>query len=121
MMTLSLHDRHQAKEVAVGEDQATSVEGGTGGGAEEAGGEPGATQAKFTLSAAECSLVRELFAWLVEPCLAFLRREISEMVRINGSRSASCATTSSMLFTYCCTVRVFLPSSLAQWCRNLHG
>lgn len=36
---------------------------------------------KFTLTADECLLVRELFAWLVEPCLAFLRREVSEMVR----------------------------------------
>ncbi|CAN0493371.1 unnamed protein product, partial [Hapterophycus canaliculatus] len=35
---------------------------------------------KFTLTADECLLVRELFAWLVEPCLAFLRREVSEMV-----------------------------------------
>ncbi len=26
--------------------------------------------------------MRELFAWLVEPCLAFLRREVSEMVSV---------------------------------------
>lgn len=36
---------------------------------------------KFTLTANECLMVRELFAWLVEPCLAFLRREVFEMVR----------------------------------------
>lgn len=35
---------------------------------------------KFTFTAGERQLVRELFLWLVEPCLAFLRREISEMV-----------------------------------------
>lgn len=45
--------------------------------------EPSAANAptKFTLTTNECGLVRELFAWIVEPCLAFLRREVTEMVR----------------------------------------
>lgn len=35
---------------------------------------------KFTLTQNESRLVLELFAWLVEPCLAFIRREVTEMV-----------------------------------------
>ncbi|CAM9229232.1 unnamed protein product [Discosporangium mesarthrocarpum] len=43
-------------------------------------GEKDEDKPKFTLVPEECKLVEELFAWLVEPCLAFIRREISEMV-----------------------------------------
>lgn len=35
---------------------------------------------KFMLTQNESRLVSELFAWLVEPCLAFIRREVIEMV-----------------------------------------
>lgn len=77
-----LNASHQAKEVVVDGSQASTLtSGGVAGGGEEANGEPVTTPTRFTLSAGECLLVRELFAWLVEPCLAFLRREISEMVR----------------------------------------
>ncbi|CAM9841466.1 unnamed protein product, partial [Ectocarpus sp. 13 AM-2016] len=62
-----------------------ALENGAPGGAGDdaaATAEPSAANGptKFTLTANECLLVRELFAWLVEPCLAFLRREVSEMV-----------------------------------------
>lgn len=77
--------RHKENDTALGAETATVAEGGAGaaGGGEEAEGEPVAASipTKFTLTAGECLRVRELFAWLVEPCLAFLRREVSEMVR----------------------------------------
>lgn len=70
---------HQEKDIS-------ALENGAPGGAGDdaaATAEPSAANGptKFTLTANECLLVRELFAWLVEPCLAFLRREVSEMVR----------------------------------------
>ena len=45
-------------------------------------GEDGSTahpHSKFTLLQNEVDLVRALFQWLAEPCMAFLRRELSEM------------------------------------------
>lgn len=72
--------RHKEKALA-------SPEGEASGGDADADApdvEPSAANGptKFTLTADECLLVRELFAWLVEPCLAFLRREVSEMVSL---------------------------------------
>lgn len=67
---------------------AAAADGGAGDNTAVADVEPSATclPPKFTLTASECQLVRELFAWLVEPCLAFLRREVSEMVRSSYGR-----------------------------------
>ncbi|CAM9242983.1 unnamed protein product [Ectocarpus fasciculatus] len=71
--------RHQEKDLS---DSENGAPGGAGDEAAAATAEPSAANGptKFTLTANECLLVRELFAWLVEPCLAFLRREVSEMV-----------------------------------------
>lgn len=67
---------------------AAAADGGAGDNTAVADMEASATclPPKFTLTASECQLVRELFAWLVEPCLAFLRREVSEMVRSSYGR-----------------------------------
>ena len=103
---------HQEKGVSGGsnsllESSTASPEGGVGTGetAEGAGdntadAESSATclPPKFTLTAGECQLVRELFGWLVEPCLAFLRREVSEMVRNSSSRGGGVGDKAVALF-----------------------
>lgn len=86
---MTIENRHKEKEAAnAAPEGGTAADGGGGGGGTTAAGdaspdaEPSAAigPTRFTLTADECLLVRELFAWLVEPCLAFLRREVSEMV-----------------------------------------
>ena len=79
------NNRHKEKDADASGDGTPA--GGGEAGANAAGGAPDAEPpsaangpTKFTLTANECLLVRELFAWLVEPCLAFLRREVTEMV-----------------------------------------
>ena len=41
--------------------------------------EPGELRTAFVLTEGEAKYVRALFHWLVEPCLCFVRRELSEM------------------------------------------
>lgn len=83
---------HQAKDEIESSNStaAVNVDGvvGSGVGVDAANVEPSAANVptKFTLTTDECCRVRELFAWLVEPSLAFLRREVSEMVCIKGKR-----------------------------------
>eukprot|EP00903_Cladosiphon_okamuranus_P016611 g15323.t1 len=75
--------RHREKDVDAGDgNPADGGETGANASGDAPDPEPSAVNGptKFTLTANECLLVRELFAWLVEPCLAFLRREVSEMV-----------------------------------------
>ncbi|CAM9181911.1 unnamed protein product, partial [Phaeothamnion confervicola] len=53
--------------------------GSAAGGAAMGGADDDGWSAKFFLYAGERKLVAELFDWLVEPCLAYLRRELQEM------------------------------------------
>ena len=48
--------------------------------------EPGEMRTSFALTEGEVKYVKALFDWLVEPCICFVRRELTEMAPTGDSQ-----------------------------------